>query len=570
MATENKKKTWTKKLATTVSNFFQGFNIFSRMENSKFGMVQNTIETLFSKEDLSEYVLPKVIVIGNESTGKSSLLENITKCQIFPRDNKICTKCPIKVRLTNSAKCAYSIEYKDSKITINNKEEIYKIICDIMSKIPDDAIQSDKITINITEDKLPTFEFYDLPGIRAYPPEMAKQTTDLCNKYLSDENAIILCVVPATTPRLTSCQSIALISEKKMEKNTILALTMCDRIQEENIEELLIKRIIETSDEVKNLNFAGYVGVVNRNHLDTVKLEDNDDHEKQWFYENIIDVIPEEYESYRDIILGNITISNLIIKMDELYNKYIQTDWKPKILQKIENKIKLLNESYYNLGIDPIDIELYFQEICNKINENICNAIKKIETNNDFIQFKKEDRYITTRFNSDQIILDYDEIYQDLYTFLKMCINNIISSIHDINELEVKDTQNKTMKKNIIVNFKRFRSVSEKINNKLCMLMNLTDDTDDEEFVERINKIISIYESIKLKEYMTMLENENGNFKHDQRIRKLIFAEFFGKLTYPKLKPKDFVECGSFLTRRTQLQQDIETTKTHLKKIQNL
>ena len=34
-------------------------------------------------------VLPKVIVIGAESSGKSSLLERITKCQLFPSNSKL-------------------------------------------------------------------------------------------------------------------------------------------------------------------------------------------------------------------------------------------------------------------------------------------------------------------------------------------------------------------------------------------------------------------------------------------------------------------------------------------------
>lgn len=62
-------------------------------------------------------------------------------------------------------------------------------------------------------------------------PETAKITTDLCRKYLNERNSIVLYVVPATTTRLTSCQSIALISEMGMEQNCILALTMADRLR---------------------------------------------------------------------------------------------------------------------------------------------------------------------------------------------------------------------------------------------------------------------------------------------------------------------------------------------------
>lgn len=51
--------------------------------------------------------LPQIVVIGDECAGKSSLLESITKCSVFPRDERVCTRMPIRLRLTQvgRAKC---------------------------------------------------------------------------------------------------------------------------------------------------------------------------------------------------------------------------------------------------------------------------------------------------------------------------------------------------------------------------------------------------------------------------------------------------------------------------------
>lgn len=47
-----------------------------------------------------DYKLPSVVVVGLQSSGKSTLLENITKVPIFPRSaGGICTKFPVKVVL---------------------------------------------------------------------------------------------------------------------------------------------------------------------------------------------------------------------------------------------------------------------------------------------------------------------------------------------------------------------------------------------------------------------------------------------------------------------------------------
>ncbi len=57
------------------------------------------------KQILFKIYQSKVIVIGAESAGKSSLLENIIKYLIFPRNSNICMKQPIHFKLnTNTNK----------------------------------------------------------------------------------------------------------------------------------------------------------------------------------------------------------------------------------------------------------------------------------------------------------------------------------------------------------------------------------------------------------------------------------------------------------------------------------
>ena len=60
------------------SDFYTGKNIISYLKNNVFGKIVETLSGIFEDEEMKELKLPKVIVIGNESTGKSSLLENIS------------------------------------------------------------------------------------------------------------------------------------------------------------------------------------------------------------------------------------------------------------------------------------------------------------------------------------------------------------------------------------------------------------------------------------------------------------------------------------------------------------
>ena len=120
--------------------FFKGSNIFDKMKNSTFGIFHNNINKMDIPID--DFKLPIITIIGNESSGKSSLISNILKCDIFPINKKRCTKCPIKIQLVNSQTEKYQITFKGVIITITNKEDILDNVIKIMSKI-DDIIEDE-------------------------------------------------------------------------------------------------------------------------------------------------------------------------------------------------------------------------------------------------------------------------------------------------------------------------------------------------------------------------------------------------------------------------------------------
>jgi ABC-type transport system involved in cytochrome bd biosynthesis fused ATPase/permease subunit len=69
-----------------------GHNIVAHMRDSQFGDFQKAISNI--KLNWKDFTLPQIVVVGNESAGKSSLLENIFKYAIFPRGVDITTRCP--------------------------------------------------------------------------------------------------------------------------------------------------------------------------------------------------------------------------------------------------------------------------------------------------------------------------------------------------------------------------------------------------------------------------------------------------------------------------------------------
>lgn len=101
-----------------------------------------------------KFKLPQVIVIWGENVGKSSLLENITKCAVFPRAKQQCTKTPIQLRLQHVERAEEAqiwIEFKGKKEVLKSREEILKKVTAIMDAYGQDDIKSDEIVISISE-----------------------------------------------------------------------------------------------------------------------------------------------------------------------------------------------------------------------------------------------------------------------------------------------------------------------------------------------------------------------------------------------------------------------------------
>lgn len=380
------------------SDFFKGVSLFSKATESIYGAFMKEIKK--NNIDLCKLEVPKIIVIGCESSGKSSLLENIVKCQLFPKSATFGTKQPIHLILkpvTNKSEISYRLTYRGKLISTDRKK-----ICNEIGKIMDDTtdeIIEDEILIEIFEVDMINFEFYDLPGIRAYPPNLETKTKQLVMKYLSQTNIIPICVVPVTTPRITSYVPLALIKSCSKEKNTLICLTMCDRLQSENVEDLLIGRISGKTDEYNIGDFAGVTAVINRSHRNSVSLSKNDDIEKKWFTENIYKNIPGNFIEKKKIF-DNTTIANLITNLDIIYKDFMKKNWIPttigKIKADIDNNITQLNE----IGFDPNDAnkkENYKNFVKNEFLEELFaiflgfNVNTKIQNNVD-----KTDNYLTS------------------------------------------------------------------------------------------------------------------------------------------------------------------------------
>jgi GTP-binding protein EngB required for normal cell division len=176
--------------------------------------------------------LPQLIVCGEQSSGKSSLLEGLTRLR-FPADEETCTIFATEVVLRRNADVEIVVEIMPSKHrsrtecrqlakftrTYSTREEFpFQSLHDeaklIMAggKKPDGGLFFDDVLrVRYSGPDMPSFTIVDLPGLFAQQVGVTggkggEKVTELVTTYMRNERSIILAVVAATND--LECQSI--------------------------------------------------------------------------------------------------------------------------------------------------------------------------------------------------------------------------------------------------------------------------------------------------------------------------------------------------------------------------
>lgn len=145
--------------------------------------------------------LPEIVVVGDQSVGKSSVLEAISGIQL-PRAQNICTRCPLELRMKTAQDKEYAtIRSSKGPAKEKNIEDFTKIaeeVTRLTSEIAGSGINvsSDPIYLTVyKKDILYDLTLIDLPGItrNALPGQaenIHQQILDLINKYIKPSTAV--------------------------------------------------------------------------------------------------------------------------------------------------------------------------------------------------------------------------------------------------------------------------------------------------------------------------------------------------------------------------------------------
>ncbi|TRY97236.1 hypothetical protein DNTS_013722 [Danionella cerebrum] len=327
----------------------------------------DSLRSLGVEKDLN---LPAIAVIGDQSSGKSSVLEALSGVAL-PRGAGIVTRCPLVLKLKKTAGTMGklwngSLTYKNYKISIDNPSEIEAAVLNAQTALAGggEGISHEMITLEIQSPDVPDLTLIDLPGIARVatgnqPIDIENQIKSLIEKFIQRQETISLVVVPSNIDIATT-EALKMASKVDPSgKRTLGILTKPDLV-DRGMENMVVRTV---NNEVIRLK-KGYMIVKCRGQQDiNDKLE-----------------LDKALEKEKECLLedGKATIPLLAERLTKELVKHI-TKTLPQLQKELQMKLDKTSEDLRALGEGvPLDENEKSNFLIMKIRQ--CNdAFEKIK-----------------------------------------------------------------------------------------------------------------------------------------------------------------------------------------------
>lgn len=236
--------------------------------------VINKLQDVFNTVGRESIELPQIAVIGTQSTGKSSVLENIVGKDFLPRGSGIVTRRPLVLQLVHISEADAAESWGWGKF-LHTGDKKFEDFSEIRDEIGNDTercagsnkgISNEPIRLSIFSPHVLNLTLIDLPGITRVPvgdqpSDIEAQIRKMLIDYIKNPKCIILAVHPANSDLVTS-EALQLSKEIDPEgKRTLVVCTKLDLMDHgTDAIDLLTGKVIPVK--------LGIIGVVNRSQQD--------------------------------------------------------------------------------------------------------------------------------------------------------------------------------------------------------------------------------------------------------------------------------------------------------------
>ncbi|KAF4095133.1 hypothetical protein G5714_024211 [Onychostoma macrolepis] len=291
------------------------------------------IDTLRSAGIHKDLALPTIVVIGDQSSGKSSVLEALSGVAL-PRGSGIVTRCPLELRLKKVPDVYWKavLSYRDKRTEFVDSSLVQNRVETAQNELAGKGVGicDELITLEVMSPDVCDLTMIDLPGIarvpvKEQPDDIGNQIKQLIMKFIEKQETINMVVVPcnidiATTEALKMAQEV-----DPDGKRTVAILTKPDLIDtgtEKSILDIVHNKVITLR--------KGYIMVKCRGQQqinDEIPLEEAAHMERDFF---------QNHDYFRGLLTENkATIKCLAIKLTQNLVDHIK-----KSLPQLDEEIK--------------------------------------------------------------------------------------------------------------------------------------------------------------------------------------------------------------------------------------
>merc|ERR1719483_372584 len=251
--------------------------------------VINKLQDVFNTVGADAIQLPQIVIVGSQSSGKSSVIESLVGRSILPRGVGIVTRRPLILQLIYTPKDD-RVHRNAEKGTINHeewveflhtKEKVFTDWDEVRKEIERETdlvagsnkgICPDPISLKFYSTSVLSLTMVDLPGLTKVavgeqPEDIENQIKQLILKFVLNPNSIILAVSPANMDMATS-ESLKMARDVDPDgRRTLAVITKLDLMDAgTDAIDILCGRVIPVK--------LGIIGVINRSQQDIIDKKD--------------------------------------------------------------------------------------------------------------------------------------------------------------------------------------------------------------------------------------------------------------------------------------------------------